>query len=40
MAEKKIKVGLVGIGRAGWGMHVRDLEKKQDKGLFLLHWRT
>lgn len=30
MAEKKIKVGLVGIGRAGWGMHSRELEKYQD----------
>lgn len=25
-----IKLGLVGIGRAGWGMHVRDIEKKPD----------
>ena len=30
MAEKKIKVGLVGIGRAGWGMHSREIEKYQD----------
>ena len=27
MAEKKIKVGIVGIGRAGWGMHARELER-------------
>ena len=26
-----IKLGLVGIGRAGWGMHVSDIEKKPDK---------
>ena len=26
MAEKKIKVGIVGIGRAGWGMHAKELE--------------
>ena len=30
MAEKKIKIGLVGIGRAGWGMHSREIEKYQD----------
>ena len=27
MAEKKIKVGIIGIGRAGWGMHANELEK-------------
>lgn len=26
-----IKLALVGIGRAGWGMHTRELENKQDK---------
>lgn len=26
-----IRIGLVGIGRAGWGMHVRELENRQDK---------
>ena len=26
-----IKLALVGIGRAGWGMHVSDIEKKADK---------
>ena len=26
-----IKLGLVGIGRAGWGMHVRDIETRLDK---------
>lgn len=26
-----IKLGLVGIGRAGWGMHTKELENKQDK---------
>ena len=26
-----IKLGLVGIGRAGWGMHVSEIEKKPDK---------
>ena len=26
-----IKLGLVGIGRAGWGMHVRDIETQLDK---------
>ena len=30
MAEKKIKVGLVGIGRAGWGMHSKEIEKYSD----------
>jgi scyllo-inositol 2-dehydrogenase (NADP+) len=28
---KKIRVGLVGIGRAGWGMHCKALEARQDK---------
>lgn len=32
MIEKKpIKLGLVGIGRAGWGMHCRELEGREDK---------
>ena len=26
-----IKLALVGVGRAGWGMHTRELENKQDK---------
>ena len=30
-----IKLALVGIGRAGWGMHVRDIEKKQDKYTYV-----
>lgn len=30
MAEKKIKVGLVGLGRAGWGMHSREIEEYKD----------
>lgn len=31
MSEKKpIRVGIVGIGRAGWGMHSKTLEGKQD----------
>ena len=30
MAEKKIKVGLAGIGRAGWGMHSKELEMYKD----------
>ena len=30
MAEKKIKVGLAGIGRAGWGMHSKELEIYKD----------
>jgi predicted dehydrogenase len=27
----KIKIGLVGIGRAGWGMHCKALEARSDK---------
>ena len=26
-----IKLALVGIGRAGWGMHTTELENKSDK---------
>ncbi len=28
---KKIKIGLVGIGRAGWGMHAVELDTRSDK---------
>lgn len=27
MTDSKIKVGLIGLGRAGWGMHTSELEK-------------
>ena len=26
-----IKIGIVGLGRAGWGMHCEELESRQDK---------
>lgn len=26
MASKKIKIGIAGIGRAGWGMHCPELD--------------
>lgn len=29
--SKKIKIGIAGIGRAGWGMHCNELEKREDK---------
>ena len=28
---KKIKIGLVGVGRAGWGMHTLELDTRSDK---------
>lgn len=28
---KPVKIGLVGLGRAGWGMHLSELENKKDK---------
>jgi predicted dehydrogenase len=32
MAKKRpIKVGIVGLGRAGWGMHCGELDKRADK---------
>lgn len=30
-ADKPIRLGIVGIGRAGWGMHCPELENKKDK---------
>lgn len=30
MAAKKIKLGIAGIGRAGWGMHSPEVEKYKD----------
>lgn len=29
--SQPIKLGIVGLGRAGWGMHVSELSKKEDK---------
>lgn len=29
-----IKIGLIGLGRAGWGMHLKELENKSDKFVF------
>ena len=26
-----IKIGLVGLGRAGWGMHLEEIKNKTDK---------
>ena len=26
-----IKIGIVGLGRAGWGMHCKELETRRDK---------
>ena len=31
MSDKKIKVGIWGIGRAGWGMHAGEIEKYSDE---------
>jgi len=28
---KQIRIGLIGIGRAGWGMHTKELENRRDK---------
>lgn len=30
-----IRIGLVGLGRAGWGMHLKELEDKTDKFVFI-----
>ena len=30
MASKKIKIGIAGIGRAGWGMHCPELDHYKD----------
>ena len=30
-----IKIGLVGLGRAGWGMHCEELENKKDMFQFV-----
>ena len=30
MAAKKIRIGIAGIGRAGWGMHCSELDKYKD----------
>jgi len=30
MALKKIRIGIAGIGRAGWGMHCHELDKYKD----------
>ena len=30
MDKKPIKLGIVGVGRAGWGMHLKELEGKDD----------
>ncbi len=30
-----IRIGLVGIGRAGWGMHAPEIEKNIDKATFV-----
>lgn len=30
-----IRIGLVGLGRAGWGMHLKELEDKTDKFVFV-----
>ncbi|MBQ4329510.1 MAG: Gfo/Idh/MocA family oxidoreductase [Lentisphaeria bacterium] len=31
MSDKKIKVGLWGIGRAGWGMHTEEIQQFKDE---------
>ena len=31
MAKGPIKIGLVGIGRAGWGMHCNEIKGREDK---------
>ena len=31
---KQIRVGLIGIGRAGWGMHTNELESRKDKFVY------
>ncbi len=33
--KKPIKIGLVGIGRAGWGMHAEELKSRTDKFQFV-----
>ena len=30
MKKEPIKLGIIGIGRAGWGMHLKELEGKED----------
>lgn len=30
MSESRIKVGIIGLGRAGWGMHAKELESFKD----------
>jgi predicted dehydrogenase len=30
-AGEPIRIGIVGLGRAGWGMHCKELETRQDK---------
>ena len=31
---KPVKIGLIGLGRAGWGMHTNELESRKDKFEF------
>ena len=30
MSTKKIGIGIVGLGRAGWGIHVQDTRRRRD----------
>ena len=34
MSVEPVRIGLVGLGRAGWGMHTNELADKGDKFVF------